>query len=88
MARRDGDTGERAAQRRRHPALVLGVPEREEERHGHRLRSERPHRSHDPLDLAFGERLERAAGPHALRDSDHVVARDERRRVIACQIVQ
>jgi hypothetical protein len=31
---------------------VLGVAEGEEERHGHRLGSERADRRHDPLDLA------------------------------------
>ena len=88
MARDDRDRVERRSQGRCEALFVSGVPEREQQRDRHGPGIKRPYGGDHALHLCVHQRYERAAGPHALGHSHDVCARDERRRVIAREVVQ
>ena len=68
--------------------LVLGMPECKQQRDRHRFRGELLDPRGHARDLARGEGLDHSLRAHALAYTDDVGARHQRRRVIACQIVQ
>ena len=71
-------------------ALVLRVAEGEQQGDGQRFGSgrERAYRRDHPPDLVLAERLEHPVGTGALGDRHDVGPRDERRRVVAGEVVQ
>ena len=90
MARGDGDVGKRVAQRRDEAALVLCVAEGEQQRDGQRFGRgcKRSHCGDHPHDLLLAERLEHPRGAGPLGDRHDVGPCDQRRRVVAAEVVQ
>ncbi len=90
MARRHRHPRESGAQRRGEALLVQRVPEGEQQRHGDRLggRRDRTHQRHDPGHFGLGQRHDRTARPHALRDGGHPLAQERRHGMVPPEIVQ
>ncbi len=90
MARDDRDAGQGGAQRVCQPALVRGMPEREQQRDGDGFGDGLPRADggHNPSDFGIGEGDDGAIGSHPFDRPDHVRALHERRGVIASEIVQ
>ena len=90
MARGDGNIGERVAQGRNEAALVLCVAERKQQGDGECFGSgrERADRGDHAFDLVLPQRHEHSLRAGPLRDRHDIGARDERRRVIAGEVVK
>ena len=88
MAGGDRHVRERPSQRGREAPLVLGVSKREQQSDRYRLRSQRLHRRDDARHLDVAQRLLHPGRPHPLGQAQNVGPGDERRRVIAGQVVQ
>ena len=88
MAGRDRNIGERGTERGGNSLFRPGVSECEQQGDGNRFWREFSDRLGDALDFLFCNGQDGTVRSHPLVDADHVFARNERRRMIARQIVQ
>jgi hypothetical protein len=88
VARDDCGVRQHASKREGQSSFMIRMAESEQQRDRDRLRRELLYRSRDAFDFLLCEVQNGAIRSHALVNADHVLARHERRRMIARQIVQ